>query len=73
MNTGIHKIWFHITEKGSIYFIMEDIEVTSVYIVTPLKKPIKRGKIRKAIKGKNFNLFAFHVWVEDWNFKELKI
>ena len=74
MNTGVHKIWFHITEKGSVYFIMENIEVTSIYLVTPrLKKPIKRGKIKKAIREKNFDLFAFHVWVESWNYKELKI
>ena len=75
MNTGIHKIWFHITEKGSIYFITKNIEITSVYLITPnLKKPIKRGKIKKAIKEKNFVLFAFYVWVEDWNYyKELKI
>ena len=74
MNTGKHNIWFYISEKGSVYFIMENIEVTSVYIVTPrLKKPIKRGKIKKAIKEKNFDLFASRVWVESWNYKELEI
>ena len=74
MNTGRHKIWFHITKKGSVYFIMENIKVTSVYVITShLKKPIKRGKIKKAVTGKNFELFAFHVWVEGLNYKELKI
>jgi hypothetical protein len=53
---------------------MENIKVTSVYVITPhLKKPIKRGKIKKAVTGKNFELFAFHVWVEGLNYKELKI
>jgi hypothetical protein len=54
---------------------MKNIEITSVYLITPhLKKPIKRGKIKKAIKEENFDLFAFYVWVEDWNYyKELKI
>lgn len=74
MNTGIHKIWFHITEKGSVYFILKNIKVTSVFIITPcLKKPIKRGKIKRAIKEKNFNPFVFNVRIESWNYKELEI
>ena len=42
---------------------MENIDVTSVIVTPHLKKPIKRGKIKKAIKEKNF-VFTFHVWVE---------
>ena len=75
-NTGEHKVvWYRISEKRRLYFKVSAGEVASIFVITGrnLRKPVKRGRIKRKLATLKFEIFAYHVEIKmsSWKYRTL--